>query len=258
MVNTKKRLIITLNSPKLREEMLNIIMNDFNDIMTYLKPDFKEMNISDAAKYRLSNKILTTFMNKLNVALPKPNSLPLKTKLEAFDEYMESIDKAMEYVFSTDILPEGVIGELSNAVDMAKGVVRGHLAREWMSKNDFMSELLEILTTDESGKPIMNLWEIQAQHSESMAKALASFIDAVKDLKRTGDQYMQDNDQDDLESGSSDYSSDDSNSSDDDFGGDDFGGGMDFEDDFGDDTTEEPSGEPTDVDNIDLDGESDF
>ena len=167
----------------------------------------------------------------------------------------------MDFVLSTDILPEGVIGELSNAVDMAKGVVRGHLAREWMSKNDFMAELLEILTTDESGKPIMNLWEIQAQHSESMAKALASFIDAVKNLKRTGDQYMQDNEQDDMDSGSSDYSSDDSDSSsDDDFGGDDFGGGMDFEDDFGDDTgsEDESSGEPTNVDNSDLDGESDF
>ena len=253
---------VTLNSPKLREEMLNIIMNDFDDIMTYLKPDFKEMNISDAAKYRLSNKILTTFMNKLNVALPKPNSLPLRTKLEAFEEYLSSLDKAMDFVLSSEVLPEGVIGELNNAIDMAKGVVKGHMAREWMSKNDFMSELLEILTTDESGKPIMNLWEIQAQHSESMAKALASFIDAVKNLKRTGDQYMQDNDQDDLDSGSSDYSSDDSSSSDDDFGGDDFGGGMDFEDDFGDDTTEEtseePSGEPTSVDNSDLDGEGDF
>lgn len=225
----------TLASPMIKKDLMNILMNDFVEIMTYIAPDEKTdfSKISPQAKWKLCEKLLSTFVNKLEVTLPKPNSLPLKTKQEAFEEYMNSIDESMKYVLSTDVLPEGVIGELNQAVDMAVAVARSHFAREWMMKNDYMTELLDLLATDEKGEPIYNLWELNAQYSESKAKALALFIDKVKDLKRTGDQYMQSNQQDD-NMGGSDYSSDtsgdtDSNSEDsgDDFGmGDDFGGGM--------------------------------
>jgi hypothetical protein len=226
----------TLASPSIKKDLMNILMNDFNEIMTYIASDEKTdfSKISPQAKWKLCEKLLATFVNKLEVTLPKPNSLPLKTKQEAFEEYMTSVDKAMEYVLSTDVLPEGVVGELNQAVDMAVAVARSHFAREWMMKNDYMTELLDLLATDEKGEPIYNLWELNAQYSESKAKALALFIDKVKDLKRTGDQYMQSNEQDgDL--GGGDYSNTESSSDDngspegDDFGmgGDGLDGGMD-------------------------------
>ena len=247
----------TLASPMIKKDLMNILMNDFVEIMTYIAPDEKTdfSKISPQAKWKLCEKLLSTFVNKLEVTLPKPNSLPLKTKQEAFEEYMNSIDESMKYVLSTDVLPEGVIGELNQAVDMAVAVARSHFAREWMMKNDYMSELLDLLATDEKGEPIYNLWELNAQYSESKAKALALFIDKVKDLKRTGDQYMQSNQQDD-NMGGSDYSSDtsgdtDNNSEDsgDDFGmGDDFGGGM---DDYG--MTEDTGESNSEDNNSDID-----
>lgn len=248
----------TLNSPFLRRQMLDILMNDFDEIMTYLSPDDKTdySKIQPPARYRLCEKLLETFMNKFQVTLPKPNSAPLERKREDFQSYMESIDATMEYVLSTETLPEGMIGELNNAIDMAKSVARAHFAREWMLKNDYMSEMLDLLSTDETGEPIYNLWELNAQYGESMAKALATFIDKVKDLKRTGDQYMQSNDQEE-DLGGGDYSSSDSgsDSSSESSGGDDFGlgndagfGGDDFSMDV--ESSEEKSDNP---DKSDLD-----
>lgn len=258
---------VVLNSPKLRGELNNVIMNNFEDVVKYLMPEnTKASQISDAAKWKLSNQLLTTFMNKLNVSLPKPNGLSLKNKSEAFQEYMDSLDKSLEYVLSTESLPEGTIGRLSEAVDMARSVAKGHFAREWMVKNDYMPEVMELLSMDDDGKPVWNLWEVNASYAENMGKSLASFIDAVKNLRKTGDQYMEDNEQDDM-GGDSGYSSDTSDDGDSsgEGGGDEFGmDGMDggFGDDFSmDGEGGEGSGDGEEGDggnNDDLGGMPDF
>jgi hypothetical protein len=123
------------------------------------------------------------YLEYLDVELPKPDETSVDTQLEAYTKYEEAIDKAIESWISTDIITSDVSGDISGYIDTIKKIVRAHYLRQWMSDNNFMSELSDLVTKNEDGNPNMDLFEINKTHIEGLVKTSIRFIDSMKVVK---------------------------------------------------------------------------
>jgi hypothetical protein len=56
-----------------------------------------------------------------------------------------------------------------------------------MAENGFMSELNDIVTTDEDGKPSIDLFEINKTHMEGVIKSTMNFIQSLQGIKQAAD-----------------------------------------------------------------------
>lgn len=120
------------------------------------------------------------YLEHLDIELPKPDETSVDTQLEAYTKYEEALDKAIESWVSADIITSDISGDISNYIDTIKKIVRAHYLRQWMSDNNFLSELGEMVTKNEDGKPNMDLFEINKSHIEGLVKMSVRFIDSMK------------------------------------------------------------------------------
>ena len=245
-------------SPQLTEHLKKIIENDpylKNKILKILQDNVEKINKAgdeeiqarlaedkDAALAVIYKDVLDSFF----VSLPKPDVTTVQTQSTAFSEYVDAIDKGLEAVINSDIMPQTIAGELGNSIDLVKATFKSYFLRKWMADNGFLPELSEITATDSEGDSSVDLLGQAKNHLDTLIKNSTNFIKSM--------QPMADATTKDLagieEAGSS--STDFGSSSDDTGGGessDDFSGmgSGDFDfggssDDFGSDTSnQEPS-----------------
>lgn len=198
-----------------------------------------EKNLTEEEKQKLTeneiqfyNDLLDRYIDNIELDLPKPDETTVKNQTEAFDEYTEALDKALNFWISSEIITNDVSGNINSNVDSIKAVLKAHFIRQWMANNNFMSELSDIVTADEDGNPNLDIYNINKQHIESIGKSVLTFIKSLKPAKDATDKDLENLD---VAAGSTDTSSDSGSSTDDSgTGGDDFGlgdlgdmGGMD-------------------------------
>lgn len=251
---TQHAIQVMQNSPKVIGDMTDIILQEFDEVVKFALPerDIPE-SISDSAKLQISRKLAEAFINGVKCELPKTNILPLKAKLEAFEEYETAIEKGIEIIMNDAILDETNLGELAGRGDNIRDLLKYYLLREWMIKNDFLSEINELVypTEDEMGAG-SDLYSILTAEGTNLSRVLAGFSKRMNTLSQTTDQYMQSN-----EITESDGYSSDSGSSDDDSSGNDSGGGDADPFGFGGDSGGDPFADPfVSGDDGDGDGES--
>lgn len=239
---------VTLASPDLMEQIEEIIFNNFDDVIQYLLPDRKDYQASNSDKLLITKKATIAFVKQLTVELPKPNMLSIEKKKEAYENYKSAIEDAISMYISTEILSSEEFSELADKADIVKQNLVAYFCRKWMAENDYLTELNELVTTDEDDQPVFDLYEMSADHGASIIKSIGKFLDKAEPIKKTGDMYAEANDLsgDDYGSYSSDTGSDtaEDTGTGDDMGFDDMGMDMDF-------------GAGTDTDTSDLDGPTD-
>lgn len=126
---------------------------------------------------------LYNFMLGFHVSLPRPNSVSLQNQKDAFDKFMEAVDAALNFYFSTDILSGETLGDVSNYVDVIKNNYRSYLARKWMAENGMLPELAEMFALDEDGKPKSKLVDINSDHIKTATLLINEFMDKIKATK---------------------------------------------------------------------------
>jgi len=225
--NIKK---ITLATPMLMQDLEEVLYNNYDDVIKHLLPERQDYQSSQDDKLRIVRKAAIAFVKQIEVELPKPNNLSVLRKKEAFSDYIDAVNTAVEYYISSEIQDPEMLGELANIVEPVKKMIVAKMARDWMVENDYLPELNDLISQDEEGKPTFDIYEITADFSSNIIKSLGKFYDKAKVMKKLSDMYAKDNDiaDDGGFGGSSSYdsgSSDDSSSGDD-FGMDDLGGDM--------------------------------
>lgn len=198
-------------------------------------------------------RMLETYIDNIDIGLPKPDVTNIRTQFEAFKDYVESLDEALKAWADSTFVTSELVGDASDVIDNIKEVAKAYLVRNWMTDNGFMPELAtmfgDIDATDNS--------EFITENSTHFKRLLQTALRFVKDLKPVAAACNKDMAamNVDASGGSSDYSSDDSGSSDnsssgtDDFDMGDFGNlDGDGTDDAGSesepDSSEEPAPEP--------------
>jgi hypothetical protein len=135
--------------------------------------------------------LIDRYLENLQIDLPKPDETSLKTQVDAFDEYIEALDKAIDYWISSSILTNDVSGEVNSNIDSIKAVLKAYFVRKWMSENNFMPELADIVTCNEDGNPNIDLFEINKDHIESIGKSVLTFIKKMKSFKEAANKDIE-------------------------------------------------------------------
>lgn len=224
--------------------------------------------------------IVAEFINSLGVTLPRPDSITLERQMEAYDKYIEGLEKCLEAYFNSDFLDGTALGDQADSVDVVKAAILAHFKRKWMRDNNVMPELADLVTFTEDKHPMIDLLSTHTEHVDAIAASIQGYMIKVAEVQKARNELTEAVEKDkDIEIGGSgggdDYSSDDGGDDDmggdddglggdddlggDDLGGDDLGDDMDGGDDGSDGADDETdSGDAGDDEaDADLDAESD-
>lgn len=226
----------TRYSSTLRERLLKII-------------DDNKGQLSKEQKKLSHDEVLDNLIDALEVNLPAPDTTRLDQQSQAFEQYSNMLDKALEAYITSDLFPADTMNRDPDTVNHAITVVRAYYLRMWLERNNVMPEL-DKLTEMDGKKPTFGLLDIQKAQMGSLGTTLQEYIEGVEQIKKDwaekyGEQEEEETTEGDDEFGASTGDGDEFGNSED--GGDDDG--------FGDDT--ETDGEASDG-NDPLTEEDDF
>jgi hypothetical protein len=245
---------IAFNDDVIQQKIVEVLNAYSEEFIADLSEEDRQEFESNAVRF--TQAIVIDILNRVTVSLPDSETtatVNLKTEVESYEQL---IDKVLEYIISSEVLPAEIGGEHNGKMDMLKGVWKAQLMREFMANNNIAPEAFKIASVDETGKPMINLNEIIKSHSSNLMLAVTDLMKRMVKIKKAGDLDLAA--LDNGEGGESSSSSDDSSSS---SGGDDENrlsgddnadpfaeGGDNLDGDLtGEESTEQPGEEPTEA-----------
>ena len=179
----------------------------------------------------LSLEVVSNF----EIKLPRPDVIAIDTITEAYTKHEEMVEKGIDAWFSSDILAAAYIGEASSErVDEVRAMIKAQMMRTWMTSNNMLPEMADMLTVDDEGKYVYNNVETQRQHVFAATKFIRDLLEKTVPTAQAADRDINKiTGGEDLGEGSVDGGSDDtSNTSEEDTGGgdDDLDAGLDMPD----------------------------
>lgn len=171
----------SLSDSNIRNEVIEVLKGSKGLLEKYLDDEDKAFLANNEEAF--FDEFTETVINNVEVDLPKPDITTLETQAAAFTQYSESLDKALDAWIHTDFMNEVTAGEMSGNIDTIKSVLKAHYLRRWMAENGFMSELADIVSTTEEGKPTIDLFDMMKEHNDGILRSSAKFIESVKAMK---------------------------------------------------------------------------
>jgi hypothetical protein len=181
---------IAMNSEHIVKKIKDILTDNIDAIVARAKRkgELEDKDYSgdenQAAREYVIHRLLHEFIENFEVSLPKPNSVTLENQLTGLQKYSEALDAVLPSYISTDFLNSDTIGDLSNHVDAIRGVVKAYYIRKYLSENGMLLELNELITNDEEGKPVVNIYNETANHVNSLMASLSYWMDSVQITKQ--------------------------------------------------------------------------
>ena len=218
---------IVLNDYDLRKELLEVIVDNKEAIDKYLTDDERKA-LSESPK-DFYVELMENFVADMEVTLPRPDITSIDTQMQAFQSYDEALEKTLDAWISSEIVDNGISGEISNNIDAVKAAVKAYYLRKWMSENNFMAELNDIVTADEDGHALLDLYQLTKEHTQGLIRSALNFIRRMNGVKIASDNDLQAMGTEPSETTSDSGGGEEDAGGADDFGGGDdmFGGGMD-------------------------------
>ena len=228
-----------INDTKLMRNLRTVILDNAEAVIKRLvnKEEItaitSKTQITEELKTKITNTVLTDYVNNFTVTLPKPNSAEIDNQLESYETYKKALEECLNHFFDSSFANSDTMGELGDRVDLIKDAVFHMYMRQWIVEHNMLPELYELVTEDENGKISRDVYEDISDHIHKLTKAIArlskSLIPNIEagnkwaeahELEETSDNSSDDDDSSD-ESDTDDSASDDSDS--DEFSMDDIG-----------------------------------
>lgn len=215
------------------------LMQDLKDILEQNKEKLKleEMEVRDYSgnlidderkEKILLNDILEKFLEGFSVELPKPTSVTLDQQMTDLETYSSAVDKALDLAYMNDqIVNDNTMGEFSGNLELLKGLYKSHFMRRYMTEKGVMTELSDITSLDENGKPAIDMPADTEEHLLSLIRSMIPTVAVLNTLKTKVSKSVEDlgfNAPEEVQAPAEDTGS----------GQDQFGGGDDFGADLGD------------------------
>ncbi|WP_144444097.1 hypothetical protein [Caballeronia arationis] len=183
-------------------------------------------SFTEEQKAFLIQQVLREFLMNVEVSLPRPNSSTLENQVTALETYVKALDMALDAWLSEKFFTSDTGGDVAAKIEVLKETAKAYYIRQWMSENGMLTELAQLTTTGEDGKPVVDVFKVQADHIEQLQKTFGEFFKTLTPAtNRANDKFQATIKKSNTQEGSSSYSSDTDSSSgggSDDFG---FGGG---------------------------------
>jgi len=177
------------NDFTVRERLYTLIENELASVDRYLDADQKTLRDHDQKKF--INYLIDYYSTYLEITLPRPNVTSVETLSSAFDQQSEALDKALEFWVSSSFMTEELVGEVSQSIDAVKVALKAYFMRQWMSENGFMTELADIVSTNEEDKPVLDLNEINKEHIQGVMRGVLEFLKTLENARSAGNKDVQ-------------------------------------------------------------------
>lgn len=180
---------IISNDPILLDELKSILSENKEILERSVKDDEKALYKETPELY--IDDVLERYVENLELTLPKPDITSIETQSDAFDQYVESLEKSLDAWINADSVESEISGDISEHVETIRSVVKNYYIRRWMSNNGFMSELSDIVTTNEDGDPTLDIYDVSKSHVEGLVKSSIKFIDSMNKVKKDSDSKLE-------------------------------------------------------------------
>lgn len=172
---------IISNDETILEGLSQILQEHKADIESILTDEEKELFNQNPASF--TTYLIQSFVETFEVDLPKPDSTRNASQKAAIDSYEEMVDKGLNYIFSSDVLPQEFGGATNEYVEAIKSAWKAALMRRWMADNNYAPELFDITNRSEDGQPMANLLEMTKSYTENIMLNIVSFLNKMKASK---------------------------------------------------------------------------
>lgn len=176
---------LTRNDIDLRKQIFDLMKENAVDLESCLEPEEKAKYASNKDLYL--DSLVDTFIDLLILELPKPDVTSLATQTAAYNAYSEALEKALEAWISSDIVATDVAGQIGQSTDVIKNVLKAYFLRKWMADNGYMQELNDIVTVDEHGKAMLDIYEQNKSHLEGLIRSSLKFLQKMKVIQKAAD-----------------------------------------------------------------------
>jgi len=152
--------IFTWNSGPLVDKLLDVIEQNAN----LLPKEYKE----DPEGF------LEAWLNTITVKLPEPESDNLTKQLETAKNFSQALDEHLPHFIREEYFDGYSPDQLRDALPTVVAAWKGVIMRDWLRKRGILREL-DVFTTDEDGKPMVNLEDEMGNHVDALMKFLAGY-----------------------------------------------------------------------------------
>lgn len=172
---------IVSNDQEIIDKLLDIIISNKSSIEKVIPDDDQELYKTNPASY--ISELITRYINTIQIKFPSPDVTSITNQSDAYTSYQEALDKALDAWLSSDSMTTDIAGDISGSIDSIKAVLKSYFLRKWMANSGFMTELNDIVTTNEDGSPVLDIYEMNAAHIESLTNSSLKLLDIIKKNK---------------------------------------------------------------------------
>ena len=171
------------------------LMADLKEILVQNKDKLKldEIEVKDYAGNLIEderkekivlNDLLEKFLEGFAVELPKPTSVTLDQQMTDLETYSSAVDKALDLAYMNDqIMNENTMGEFSQNIEMLKGLYKAHFMRRYLTEKGVLTELADITSLNEEGKPAIDMPADTEEHLLSLIRSMLPTVAVLNTLK---------------------------------------------------------------------------
>ena len=231
---------VAMHTEDLLVDLRGMLENNFEGINLKLEDIDVEFNKDMPEEFKkklVVTRALSEFISNFTVTLPRPSSVTLENQLVELKVYVEGLDVALDAYITSDMFTTTVTGELSNEANTVRSLLKAYFIRKWMADKGIMTEVADLVMSDDKGNPQLNVTEEVKHHLEAMSKTGVMTLVGLQPNKLAVDKDLKEGGVvvgDNSETESGDYSS--GSSGDTGGAGDDFDLGGDIGGDLGGDT----------------------
>lgn len=209
---------LVINDSVILEELKAALLESKGSVENHLTDEEKEIFSNNENVFL--DDLLERFMDSLVAEFPKPDTTTIETQSEAYNAYEEALDKALTAWVGSELVTSDTSGQIADNIDTIKSILKSYFLRRWMADNGYMVELNDIITTDDDGKPNLDIYDISKSHLEGLILSATKFINNMQGVKTATDKDLNNMN---VEEGSSMSSTDTSSDTSDEVGSDDTG-----------------------------------
>ena len=169
--------VLVLSDMVIMVAISDIISANEESIVASLAEEDKEKYTVNPLLWK--ENLINQVVNTLVLEFPKPELTALNTQLEAFKKYDEAMEETLKYWVSSEMMTSGMAGEISTYADDIAKVLKAHFMRQWMSKEGFMTELADVVGTDDEKKPLIDIYGVNQEHMKGLMLSALRYIKAM-------------------------------------------------------------------------------
>ena len=217
-------------SQPLCDQLREVISSNLDSLKLDIPAIQEQLGDGIDATAAIVERVLSDFVNALDVSLPKPNMATLANQKKAMEDYDAFLEMGLTSYISSDSFSSDILGVLGDTVDSAKKVLKAYFMRKFMADNGILSELADLTNVDEDGEANTHIFAHVEDHLKKLMKTTGGLLTKINHDKMKSNQLLEkladsaDNTSSSFDG--ADTSSDDNSGSDGGFGDfGDFGGG---------------------------------